>query len=87
MRIFGVKETDGCNRSRQRIMQPRARIGRPPRKKPSAKLNLLVAKESKRHAFTLASERGISIGRLFEFLIEAAHARAFSNHQAARRRR
>lgn len=63
----------------------RAKVGRPRRKRPTEKLNLLVDTAAKQRAYNLASERGMSIGRLFEFLIEAAYARMFAD--GARRRR
>jgi len=51
--------------------------GRPRRKRPTGKLNLLVALLQKRRAFTLANKRDTSIGRLFEQLIDQEYALEF----------
>ena len=58
-------------------MAAHGKVGRPPRKKPVEKLNLLVTTKAKQDAYTLASDRGLSVGRLFEYLLEREHAKTF----------
>lgn len=49
-------------------------MARPKRMKKPARLNLLIDEKSKKMAFKLASERDMSIGRLFEILLTEASA-------------
>jgi hypothetical protein len=51
---------------------PGAKItrGRPKRKTPTELLHLQVATKAKRRAYQMATDRGISVGRLFEYLID-----------------
>jgi len=51
-------------------------MARPKRLKTPTSLNLLVEKRSKQTAFRLACNRKISVGRLFEQLVEAEETRA-----------
>ncbi len=53
-------------------MQPRKRRGRPRRNCPQEQLNLLIATKAKRRLFEMATARGISSGRVVEYLIEHA---------------
>jgi hypothetical protein len=46
--------------------------GRRRRNCPQEQVNLLIATKAKRRAFEIAMQRGISLGRLFEYLIEHA---------------
>jgi hypothetical protein len=50
-------------------------MARPKRLKTPASLNLLVEKRSKQAAFRLACHQKISVGRLFEQLVEAEETR------------
>lgn len=50
-------------------------MARPKRLKSPTRLNLLVDRGSKKDAFALATERKVSIGRLFELLVAAEKKR------------
>jgi hypothetical protein len=51
-------------------MQKKAKMGRPRRKTPVEKLNLLVDAAAKRRAYKIATDRDMSLGRLFELVME-----------------
>ena len=50
-------------------------MARPKRLKSPTRMNLLVDRGSKKDAFALATERKVSIGRLFELLVAAEKKR------------
>lgn len=45
-------------------------MSRPKRIKQPVKLNLLIEQKTKRRAFKIACDRKISVGRLFEILLD-----------------
>lgn len=46
-------------------------MARPKRLKTPVKLNLLIEQKTKRRAFKMACEKKVSVGRLFEMLLDA----------------
>ena len=50
-------------------------MARPKRMKSPARLDVVIERKSKRDAFALAMKREVSVGRLFEQLIEAEKQR------------
>lgn len=50
-------------------------MARPKRLKNGVKLNLFIELKTKRLAFKMATEKKVSVGRLFEMLLDAQEAK------------
>lgn len=50
-------------------------MARPKRLKNGVKLNLFIEMKTKRLAFKIAADRKVSVGRLFEMLLDAQEAK------------
>jgi hypothetical protein len=59
-------------------------MARPKRMKSPARLDVVIERKSKRDAFALAMKREVSVGRLFEQLVEAEKQRGLDGKEVAR---